>query len=110
MGGIRVIDRSGATVLHSTIWVDPEEVPVVFLVVKEGALALAHPDYVSETLHSVHNGDLDREDAWDHLLIKTPEMDFPVTCHVETVIEENKAVAYFRSGSKAGIVRLRAEI
>lgn len=78
MAGIR--DSRG--VLHSVVWVDPEEVPTLFLVVKDGATALAHPDYVSETLYSVNQGDLDLRDAWDHLLIKTPDMGYPKPCEV----------------------------
>lgn len=63
-------------------WVDPEEVPVTFLVAKDGATGLAAPDYVSETLHSVEQGDLDLRDAWDHLLIKTPSLPYPKPCQV----------------------------
>lgn len=82
MAGIRMIERDGRAVLHPTVWVDPEEVPTVFLVVKDGATALAHPDYVGETLYSVNQGDLDLRDAWDHLLIKGPAMDYPQPCEV----------------------------
>jgi hypothetical protein len=82
MAGIRVTERDGRVVLHPTLWVDPEEVPTLFLVVKGDATALAHPDYVGETLYSVDRGDLDLRDAWDHLLIKTPAMDYPRPCEV----------------------------
>lgn len=82
MAGIRIIGRDDKAVLHPTVWVDPEEVPTLFLVVKDGATALAHPDYVGETLHSVNQGDLDIRDAWDHLLIKTPAMDYPQPCDI----------------------------
>lgn len=82
MAGIRVIGRDGKVVSHQALWVDPEEVPTLFLVVKDGATALAHPDYVGETLHSVNQGDLDLRDAWDHLLIKTPTMSYPQPCEI----------------------------
>lgn len=110
MAGIRIIHRDGTPVLHSTIWVDPKEVPVVFLVLKDGAMALAHPDYIGETLYSVNNGDLTPEEAWDHLMIKMPDMDYPVSCHVEVTQAEGKSTAEFRTGSRAGIVRYRMEI
>lgn len=82
MAGIRVIERDGKAVLHQTVWVDPDEVPTFFLVVKDGATALAHPDYVGETLHSVNEGDLDLRDAWDKLLIMTPAMEYPQPCEI----------------------------
>ncbi|MFE0472651.1 hypothetical protein ACFW2V_13650 [Streptomyces sp. NPDC058947] len=82
MAGIRIIERDGKAITHPTIWVDPEEVPTLFLVVKDGATALAHPDYIGETLHSVNQGDLDLRDAWDHLLVKTKDMEYPRLCEV----------------------------
>lgn len=65
-----------------TFCVDPEEHPVVFLVVKQGAVGLASVDYVAEELHSVREGDLALKDAWDRLLIKTPEMTHPQPCEL----------------------------
>jgi hypothetical protein len=82
MAGIPLIEQTGKKVHRLTIWVDPEEVPTIFLVVKDGVTALAHPDYISDTLHTVHQGDLTLEEAWDHLLIKTPEMAYPKPCEV----------------------------
>lgn len=84
MAGIRIVERDGTPVLHQTIWVDPDEVPVLFLVVKDGATALAHPDYIGETLYSIQQGDLAPEDAWDELLIKSPEMAYPKPCEILT--------------------------
>jgi hypothetical protein len=82
MSGIPMIHRDGTKILHPTLWVDPDEVPVLFLAVKDGAVALAHPDYIDETLHSVMQGDLALRDAWDHLLVKTSAMPYPQPCEV----------------------------
>lgn len=82
MAGIRIIERDGTSVLHPTVWVDPDEVPVVFVIVKSGAIALAHPDYVGSTLYDIERGDLAIEEAWDSIQVKTPKMPFPQHCHV----------------------------
>lgn len=65
-----------------TIWVDPDDQPVVFLVMREGSVCLASADYVADVLDVVDQGDLDPEDAWDHLLIKTPGLEYPQRCTV----------------------------
>lgn len=96
MAGIRMIERDGTTVLHPTVWVDPEEVPILFLVVKDGATALAHPDYVGETLYSVGQGDLDLQDAWDYLLIKTRAMNYPQPCEVVSSTVDNDTPVHFK--------------
>lgn len=82
MAGIRIIERDGRSVLHSTVWTDPEEVPVVFILVKEGATALAHPDYIADVLYSIDRGDLTIGEAWDVLLVKTPQDSHPEVCRV----------------------------
>ncbi len=82
MAGIRILERSGDIVSHSALWAGPEEVPVVFIVVKEGATALAHPDYVGSTFYDIDHGDLDLSQAWDFLMVKTPTMPYPEICRV----------------------------
>ena len=82
MAGIRILGRDGEIRSHSVIWTSPEEVPVVFVIVKEGATALAHPDYVGFTLYDIEQGDLTIEEAWDELLIKTPTLPYPQKCSV----------------------------
>lgn len=82
MAGIRITDRDGTNVLHPTVWVDPDEVPVIFVIVKSGAMALAHPDYIGSTLYDIEQGDLRIEEAWDFIQVKTEKMPFPQHCHV----------------------------
>lgn len=95
MSGIRIIHRDGTPVLHPTIWVDPKEVPVLFLTVKDEATALAHPDYIAETLYEVNQGDLKIEDAWDCLLIKTRAMEYPRPCEVRSSTVDNDTPIHF---------------
>jgi len=82
MAGIRILERSGDIVPHSAIWSGPEEVPVVFIIVKDGATALAHPDYVGGVLYDVEQGDYTIDVAWDFLMVKTPKMPYPEICRV----------------------------
>jgi len=82
MAGIRILERNGDIVSHSSVWAGPEEVPVVFVIVKDGATALAHPDYVGGTIYDIEQGDLTIEQAWDALLIKTPKLGYPQRCTV----------------------------
>lgn len=82
MAGIRVMSGNDEPRLHPVLWADPEEVPVVFVVVKDGATALAHPDYIDHTLFDVDRGDLHLSDAWDFLMVKTPKMPHPQICRV----------------------------
>lgn len=86
MAGIRILERDGANVLHPTVWVDPDEVPVIFVIVKSGAMALAHPDYIGSTLYDIEQGDITIEQAWDFIQVKTPKMQFPQHCHVRRLI------------------------
>lgn len=87
MAGIRILERDGEIRSHSVIWASPEEVPVVFVIVKEEATALAHPDYVGSTLYDIEQGDLTIEEAWDELLIKTPALPYPQKCSVRRLPE-----------------------
>lgn len=80
MAGIRMIEQSGKAILHQNIWVDPEEVPVIFIMVKDGAVALAHPEYIGDLLLQMDNGDLEPRLAWDFLMVKTPKMAHPEPC------------------------------
>lgn len=82
MAGIRILERSGDIVSHSAIWTGPEEVPEVFIVVKDGAMAIAHPDYIGGILYEIEQGDITIAEAWDFLMVKTPEMPFPQLCRV----------------------------
>lgn len=85
MAGIRILERNGDIVSHSSLWAGPEEVPVVFIVVKDGATALAHPDYIGGIVYDVEQGDLPIENAWDVLMVKTPKMAHPKVCKVRTL-------------------------
>jgi hypothetical protein len=85
MAGIRILERNGDIVSHSSIWAGPEEVPVVFVIVKDGATALAHPDYVGGILYDIDQGDITIEQAWDVLLIKTPKLAYPQRCTVRVL-------------------------
>lgn len=86
MAGIRILERSGDIVSHSSVWAGPEEVPVVFVIVKDGATALAHPDYVGSTLYDIEQGDLTIGEAWDFLMVKTPSLPHPQVCRVRRLI------------------------
>lgn len=82
MAGIKILERSGDIVMHSALWADPEEVPVVFIVVKDGATALVHPQWVDGTLFDIDHGDVSLDQAWDFLMVKTPTMPHPQICRV----------------------------
>jgi hypothetical protein len=86
MAGIRILERSGDIVSHSAVWAGPEEVPVIFVIVKDGATALAHPDYVGSIIYDVDQGDITIEQAWDVLMVKTPKMAHPQVCRVRTLM------------------------
>ena len=91
-------------------WSDPEVSPVVFVIVKDGAVGLASPDYIANLVTDIHSGALFTSDAWDHLMILTPDTEFPVGCHVAITTENGAMVARFQSGGRSGIVRYRMEI
>lgn len=82
MSGFRLPHMGERTVLTPTFWVDPEEMPVFFVVVKDGATALATPDYIADTLAEVDDGGLHLEEAWDHLMIKAPNLPYPQPCEI----------------------------
>jgi hypothetical protein len=91
MAGIRIIDRDGTHVLHQAIWIDPVEVPVSFLLVKDGVLALAHPDYIADLLQQMDSGDLDPDLAWDDLMVFAPHLPYPQKCRVRRLTGTNGA-------------------
>lgn len=82
MAGIRVLERNGDIVSHPAIWAGPEEVPVVFILVKNGATAIAHPDYIGDVLYDVDQGDITLSEAWDVLMVKVPQSSHPELCRV----------------------------
>ncbi|MCP9209580.1 hypothetical protein [Streptomyces cucumeris] len=86
MSGIRLMAGGSRNVLVPVVWVDSSEVPVIFLVVRGDFTGLAHPDHIEEVLHSVSQGELTLGDAWDKLLIKTPEMAHPKPCEIAEVL------------------------
>jgi hypothetical protein len=86
MAGFRIIHRDGTHVLHPTIWVDPVEVPVSFILVKDGTLALAHPDYIADLLQQMDSGDLDPALAWDDLMVFDQNMPYPQKCRVRRLL------------------------
>lgn len=110
MSGIRLMERDGTATLHPVIRIDPEEVPVFFLVRSQEVWGVAHPDYVMGELWSVQHEGRDMADAWDRLMIQTPEMELPAVCFVDVKTEDGKDIATFRSGSRMGPVRYRAEV
>ncbi len=91
MTRIRILERSGDIVPHSVVWSDPAEVPEVFIVVKDGATALAASDYIAGVLYDIAQGHLDPGEAWDFLLVKTPSMPHPQICRVRTIPGTNGA-------------------
>lgn len=84
MAGIRII-TGDHTVVHSVVWADPEETPEVFILVKNGATALATPDYIAGELFDIATGDLSMADAWDVLMVKTAKNAHPEICRVRMV-------------------------
>jgi hypothetical protein len=110
MAGIPLL-INGKTELHAAVWADAKRVPTIFIAVaRDGSTGLMHPERVSDLLGQIWHGDMDEDDAWDHLLIKTPDMEFPVPCFVETNADEDSVWATVRTGSRAGVVRYRMEI
>lgn len=84
MTGIKITSRD-VTVSHPILWADPEELPVTFVLVKEGAVGLASPDYVAGELYDIATGDLALADAWDFLMVKTPKNSHPEICRVRLI-------------------------
>lgn len=84
MAGIR-ITAGDSVAVHSVVWVDPQEVPVSYIVVKDGAVGIATPDYIAGELYDVATGDLALADAWDVLMVKTAKNAQPEVCRVRMV-------------------------
>lgn len=82
MAGIRILERDGEIRLHPTVGSSQEDVPVVFIVVKDGGTALAHPDWVDSRLYDIDCCGVPLEDTWDVLMVKTPTMPYPEVCRV----------------------------
>lgn len=83
MAGIPIMEHSsGETRSHRAVWTGPEEVPVVFIVVKDDSTAIAHPDYIGDILYEVDQGDFPLAAAWDFLMVKTPKLSHPQICRV----------------------------
>lgn len=82
MAGIRITASDDTTRLYPVIWVDPNEVPTFFILVKTEGTGLAHPDYIADLLHQMDIGDLDPANAWDDLLVQTPALPYPQKCTV----------------------------
>lgn len=95
MAGFRIIERD-REVLVPVFNVNPEEVPTYFLTVVNGASALVHPEHIGYLLDEVARGDLDLRDAWDHLLVKTPGMDYPQPCEVVTSTVDGETPIHFK--------------
>ncbi len=92
MTGIRILGRNDDTVVnYPAVWVDPEENPVSFIVVKDGATGIATTDYISGELYDVATGDLSLADAWDILMVKTKKNAHPEVCRVRMVGNEGAA-------------------
>ena len=85
MAGINIRERDGIVTAHPAIGTDPDEVPVVFIVVKDGGTALAHPDYIAGELYEVAVGDRTLADIWDFLMVKTPKMRHPEICRMRMI-------------------------
>lgn len=80
--GIKILGPNNVTVNHPAVWAGADEIPVVFLVIKEGSVGLADPDYVESELYDIEQGDITLADAWDFLLVKTPTLPYPQICRV----------------------------
>lgn len=91
MAGIRLIGRDDVTVSHPVIWVDPEDNPVSFVVVKDDSMGIATTDYIAGELFDVASGDLSLADAWDTLMVKTRKNAHPEVCRVRMIGNQGAA-------------------
>jgi hypothetical protein len=81
MAGIPLLitDR---VVQYPAVWAEAEEVPTIFVAVRsDGSVGLVHPEFVADSLSQVLNGDTN-DKPWEHLLVKTPDMDYPMPCEL----------------------------
>jgi hypothetical protein len=90
MAGIRVTSGDNSTI-HSVVWVNPDEVPVSFIVVKYGAMGIATPDYIAEELYDIATGDRTLGESWDALMVKVPQSSHPEICRVRMIGSDGAA-------------------
>lgn len=102
MSGIAVSAGNAGNFRYPVVWCQVTDEEPVFLIIKDDAVGLAAEEYVVDLLARIQQGDLDQADAWDHLMIKTADMDSPDLCRVEVRKQGNDLVADFRA---AGLVR-----
>ena len=91
MPGIQIPDRNGVTMNHSVVWTDPGELPVIFIIVKDGSTALATPDYIAGELYEVAAGDRTLSESWDVLMVKTAQSSHPEICRIRMVGDSGAA-------------------
>lgn len=108
--GIEVSAGNHGIFSYPVVWHEPGKDGATFIVIKDDAIGLASENYVAELIAEIWAGDLPQADAWDHLLIKTSDMEFPVPCFIEAGEVDGETVAVFRSGSKAGFIRFTMKI
>jgi hypothetical protein len=96
MAGIPLL-INGRTELHAAVWADAARVPTIFIAVsQDGSTGLMHPERVADLLEQIRQGDMDEDDAWMHLLIKTPAMDYPQPCGVFVSTVDDKTPIHFK--------------
>ena len=91
MAGIRITGRDDVTVNHPVIWVDPENNPVAFIVIKDGAMGIATTDYISGELFDIATGDRTLSESWDVLMVKVPQSSHPEICRVRMIGNDGAA-------------------
>jgi hypothetical protein len=84
MAGIR-ITAGDHTALHSVVWVDPEDTPVSYIVIKDGTMGIATPDYIAGELFDIATGDRTLAESWDILMVKTTKNALPEVCRVRMI-------------------------
>lgn len=91
MAGIRITAGDDVTRSYPAVWVDPDDNPVAFVIVKDGATGIATTDYIASELFDVASGDLSLADAWDILMVKTKKNAHPEVCRVRMIGNQGAA-------------------
>lgn len=91
MAGIRITAGDDVTRSYPAVWVDPDDNPVSFIIVKDGATGIATTDYIAGELFDVASGDLSLADAWDILMVKTKKNAHPEVCRVRMIGNQGAA-------------------
>lgn len=68
------------------MWVDLEEVLVVFVVVKDGVMVLVYLDWVDGMLYDIDYGGIMLDEVWDFFMVKILFMLYFEICWVWLII------------------------